>query len=229
MKRVTLTFDNGPWPGVTDHVLRVLDRHVVRATFFMVGQRLQDGASLGLAEEVHAKGHWIGNHTMSHGVPLGLQDASTAEREIGDMDRLLGELAHFDRLFRPNGKGRLGKHLLSPGAVAFLAESKHTIVLWTHVPLDRGVPAEAWVDDAKRAFSDCDWPLLVLHDRPSGHDIPAGSMAYLDQFLTWAKESEIEIVQQFPDSCVPMRNGEILVPMTELITSTTANLVEPQQ
>ncbi|HEY6564744.1 MAG TPA: hypothetical protein VIY86_09630, partial [Pirellulaceae bacterium] len=58
-----------------------------------------------------------------------------------------------------------------------------------------------------------DWPLLVLHDRPSGHALPAGSMAYLDRYLDWARNTGIELVQEFPDACVPIRRGEVCLPL----------------
>ena len=51
---------------------------------------------------------------MTHGEPLGeRQDPDAVEREIGDMEKLLGPLAHEARLFRPNGRGKIGPHLLS--------------------------------------------------------------------------------------------------------------------
>lgn len=219
MRKVTLSFDNGPWPGITDHVLRVLDQYAIRSTFFLVGERLRDPAARSLARAAHSAGHWIGNHSMTHGEPLGERlEPDVAEREIGDMNALLGDLVSPDRLFRPNGKGRVGPHLLSRGAVDYLEATKSTIVLWTSVPKDRGVPADAWVQDAQRAVLTDDWSLLVLHDRPSGHDVPAGSMAYLARFLEWTREQGIEIVQEFPDACVPMRRGAIVGSMKDLVT-----------
>jgi hypothetical protein len=36
MKRVTLTFDNGPTPGITEHVLDLLSARRIQTTFFIV-------------------------------------------------------------------------------------------------------------------------------------------------------------------------------------------------
>lgn len=214
MTRLTLTFDNGPTPGITDHVLDVLNHFGVKTTFFLVGSRLCVPAARALAERAHRDGHWIGNHSMTHGTPLAERpDAHTALREIADMDALLGSLCHPDRLFRPNGRGKIGPHLLSAAARDYLLRSRGTMVLWTHVPQDRHGPADAWVADARRPFAEMDWPLLVLHDRPSGHDVPAGSMSYLEAYLEWALRSGIEIVQEFPDSCVPIRRGQVCMPL----------------
>ena len=214
MKRVTLTFDNGPTAGITDHVLDVLKAHDACATFFVVGTQLLLPGARAIAERAQAEGHWIGNHSLTHGVPLGDRpDREAAAREIGDMDRLLGPLAHEDRLFRPNSRGTLGPHALSPAACDHLVAHSGTLVLWTHIPRDRGVAADAWVADAQRASDECDWPVLVLHDRPSGHDIPAGAMAFLERYLTWARASGIDIIQDFPETCVPIRCGQIRMPL----------------
>jgi peptidoglycan/xylan/chitin deacetylase (PgdA/CDA1 family) len=63
-KLVALTFDDGPWPGQTDKILKILEREGVHATFFMVGARVR--ASPGLAKEVVEAGNLAGNHTLGH-------------------------------------------------------------------------------------------------------------------------------------------------------------------
>jgi len=61
---VALTFDDGPNPDATPAILDCLAEHGVPATFFMVGRRAAQHA--GLAREVVARGHEVGNHTYSH-------------------------------------------------------------------------------------------------------------------------------------------------------------------
>ena len=63
-KLVALTFDDGPWPGQTDKILKILEREGVHATFFMVGARVR--ASPGLAKKVVEAGNLAGNHTLGH-------------------------------------------------------------------------------------------------------------------------------------------------------------------
>jgi hypothetical protein len=77
MKRITITFDNGPTPGVTERVLDVLARRDIRAPFFVIGQQLRDQRALEIMHEAQAAGHWIGNHTLTHAVGLG--ERATAE------------------------------------------------------------------------------------------------------------------------------------------------------
>src|SRR3712207_8879193 len=59
MPRLTLTFDNGPWLGATEAVLDILAERSVRATFFVVGERLKALGGRALAERARAAGHWI--------------------------------------------------------------------------------------------------------------------------------------------------------------------------
>lgn len=62
-RMLALTFDDGPTPG-TVPLLRILERHQVRATFFQCGEQVRRNPSI--AQEVAAAGHLIGNHTDTH-------------------------------------------------------------------------------------------------------------------------------------------------------------------
>lgn len=61
---LALTYDDGPNDRSTPELLEVLDRFGVCATFFMVGKFVRQRPDL--ARLVHAAGHVIGNHTMTH-------------------------------------------------------------------------------------------------------------------------------------------------------------------
>jgi hypothetical protein len=81
--RLSLTFDNGPTPGITERILEVLARHGLRVTFFVIGEKLRDKAAAGLLAEMAAAGHWIGNHSLTHSVALGDRpDAAYAHAAI---------------------------------------------------------------------------------------------------------------------------------------------------
>jgi len=93
---LTLTFDNGPDPDVTPRVLDVLAGRGIKTTFFVIGEKLADSERRGLAVRAHGEGHWIGNHTFTHSIPLGEQaDRETAENEIGRTQKAIFDLAHL--------------------------------------------------------------------------------------------------------------------------------------
>jgi len=61
---VALTFDDGPDRASTPHVLEALDRHGVRATFFLLGAHVAPAA--GLVRELVAAGHELAVHGWDH-------------------------------------------------------------------------------------------------------------------------------------------------------------------
>ena len=202
MKRLTFSFDNGPRPGATEPLLDFLRAREIRATFFVVGEAL-DAAGLALIERANREGHWIGNHTLTHGPPLGLEgDADRVAREIGETERLIGPLAHADRLFRPNGAGALGPHLLSPSAVSYLSEHSYTVVTWNNVPGDFRAPHEAWLPRALDTIEEQDWSLIVLHDQ-----FIAPMLDLLARFCDALEDRGVAIEQSFPPSSILMERG----------------------
>ena len=88
---LTLTFDNGPEPGVTPRVLDILRERGIKTTFFVIGEKLGDPERRRLAARAHDEGHWIGNHTFTHSVPLGQQrdagDGTKRDRPDAGRDR----------------------------------------------------------------------------------------------------------------------------------------------
>lgn len=218
---LTLTFDNGPEPGVTSRVLDILGEREIKATFFVIGQKLAEPARRKLAARAHDEGHWIGNHTYTHTVPLGQQPArDTAEQEIGRTQRAIGDLAHPDRWFRPFGAGgNLDRRLLKPSVIDYLCRNRFSCVLWNAIPRDWDDP-DAWVE---RAVSQClaqPWTLMVLHD------LPSGAMDHLESFLDRAAAAGARFRQDFPPQCVPIRRGEIVAPVQTYVSSIEESLAQ---
>jgi peptidoglycan/xylan/chitin deacetylase (PgdA/CDA1 family) len=202
MRRVTLTFDNGPTPGVTSKVLDTLARRGIRTTFFVIGNKLADSAAAALMRDAHAAGHWIGNHTLTHSVAFGEQrDNAVVVREIEETQRRIGDCSHPDKLFRPYGKaGRLGPHLLNRAALSLLLEQQFCCVTWTSVPGDWYDP-EGWIARGIANVGAADWSVVVLHD------IAAACAARLREFIDRLDDLGVEYRQDFPDDVVLTRAG----------------------
>jgi peptidoglycan-N-acetylglucosamine deacetylase len=76
-KEVVLTFDDGPLPPKTNHILDILAKECVKATFFMVGKMATTYPDV--ARKVEAAGHTIGTHSQTH--PLRLHKVALAKAE----------------------------------------------------------------------------------------------------------------------------------------------------
>jgi len=64
VKRVALTFDDGPHPKNTLKILELLKKYDAKATFFMLGNRVDFYPDI--VKEIANQGHELGNHTWDH-------------------------------------------------------------------------------------------------------------------------------------------------------------------
>lgn len=148
-KCIYLTFDDGPIPEATPHILDILQHYNVPATFFMVGDNARKYP--GLVEEVRRRGHDIGNHTMHH-----LQGAKVTTRrylrDVKEADELLQT-----NLFRP-------PHGWLRPLQAIVMKRKYHLVMYDLVTRDyaKYITAQGIVDNVKRFTRP--GSIIVFHD-----------------------------------------------------------------
>lgn len=70
---VALTFDDGPNETFTPQILAILKKYNIQATFFVVGMNAEKHPDL--IKQIHAEGHIIGSHTMTHALLTKLTEA----------------------------------------------------------------------------------------------------------------------------------------------------------
>lgn len=96
---VALTFDDGPNPHYTPQILDILADYGVKATFFMVGQAIEDYPDI--AQQVIQQGHEVGNHTWHH-YSLNYLGPGTIYHEIETTDISIRALGYGGPIpFRP--------------------------------------------------------------------------------------------------------------------------------
>ena len=98
VKKVALTFDDGPSPECTKDLLEGLKERNVKATFFVIGEKAE--AYPDLIKKIQDDGHIIGNHSYTH-VNLGIlskKDACEQIRKTNDVIyQITGEYPQFLR------------------------------------------------------------------------------------------------------------------------------------
>lgn len=217
MRKVTITFDNGPEAAITHHCLDVLGKHGVKTTFFAVGHKLEDPENRAALVRAKAEGHWIGNHSYSHARSLGSGGASLFDEEVERAQEMLGDLSEEDKLFRPFfNAGVMDDRIFKKSDIDRLAKGGYTCVFYDTLSGDWG-DGEVWVNRALAMLERREWSTLILHDivgYPDGYR--TGSMKRLDEFLVRLKDTDTEIVQDFDPEHVTMRRGELLKPMDHL-------------
>lgn len=155
MKRMVLTFDDGPNPPYTSMILDILKKHKARAIFFLLGYNVKRHPKVAL--RIKQEGHIIGNHSFSHKDLKGLFRFQI-KREIEKTERIFsGALGIKPKLFR----GPYGNYNKK---VEDVVKSKgYKTLNWDICPQDwESLPAETI---AERVISQAkDGAVVLLHD-----------------------------------------------------------------
>jgi peptidoglycan/xylan/chitin deacetylase (PgdA/CDA1 family) len=98
-KKIILTFDDGPHPIWTHNLLDLLNKYDVKATFFLVGKKVQKYPHL--VREIINQGHIAGNHTWSHRILIAVNN-NILKREIHEYDLYFKDNFNYTmKFFRP--------------------------------------------------------------------------------------------------------------------------------
>lgn len=100
-KVLYLTFDAGYENGCTEKILDVLDKHDVKAAFFLVGNYIERNADL--VRRMAEEGHIVGNHTMHHYDMSRISDKAAFSKELQDLEKLYFQTTNqiLPKYYRP--------------------------------------------------------------------------------------------------------------------------------
>ena len=100
-KVLYLTFDAGYENGCTAQILDTLQKHNVKAAFFLVGNYLQKNADL--VRRMVEEGHIVGNHTMHHPDMSAIAEKEAFQKELTDLESLFKEITgkELPKYYRP--------------------------------------------------------------------------------------------------------------------------------
>ena len=125
IKKIAITFDDGPHPSYTEQLLDGLKERGVPATFFVTGEHAELHPDI--IKRMQQEGHLIGNHTYSH-IQLTKKNREKFKQELIKTNEILKEIIGEDVQYVRPPYGSWDK--------SFEKELNMFPVLWTIDPLD---------------------------------------------------------------------------------------------
>ncbi len=109
-KKIYLTFDCGYENGNMDNILNALKKHQVTATFFVVGNFINDNPEL--VKRMADEGHNIGNHSFTH-PDMSVMNEEDFKKQLSDLENKYKEVTGNEvvKLYRPP-QGKYSLHSL---------------------------------------------------------------------------------------------------------------------
>ncbi|MDQ7994856.1 MAG: polysaccharide deacetylase family protein [Luteibacter sp.] len=151
-----LSFDDGPEPGHTPRLLDTLAKHGVKASFFLVGEKIEQYPEI--VQRIVAEGHMIGNHSYSHWSFSNM----TLTKQLDEVYRTDALLRLFDD--RPHHRMRPPSGYVGAQLLLHFARRKRNLVYWSYDSLDyQDAPVETLI---ARLRNDPPAPgdIVLMHD-----------------------------------------------------------------
>jgi len=157
-REIVLTFDDGPNVNTTPKLLDILADHQIKATFFVVGERLDNANARQILARAYKEGHHVGNHTYTH-ADLRKLTAEQIRQELQKTESFIDACGPRNyKLMRPP-YGALNSTVSS-----MLHDLGYTAVLWNVDSLDWKLRSDAWVSHAMDQIEDRQHSLVLMHD-----------------------------------------------------------------
>ena len=178
-KRVYLTFDAGYENGSTEKILDALQKHGVKAAFFLVGNYLEQNPAL--VRRMADEGHTVGNHTWHHYDMSRISDPAAFARELEDVAAKYEEITGepMQKYYRPPQGIYSGENLRQAQALGYKT------VFWSLAYVD-------WNNDAQPTKEEAFSKLLPrIHNGAVVllHSTSKTNGEILDELLTkWEEE-----------------------------------------
>src|SRR5882762_9247486 len=177
---VAFSFDDGPHPIFTPHVLEILLQYNAHATFFLIGERALRHPDL--IARIKSAGHEIGNHYFTDGSLLLHSDAEFV-RNLEQTEKALG-IPPGPKFFRPPGG------VARPSQLRLAQSHGYQCVLGSAYPHDPLHPP-AWYIRWLVTKNLAPGAIVILHD---GISNPTRTLQALPQILTAAHYKGLRFV-----------------------------------
>lgn len=111
-KKICLTFDDGPHEVFTPIILDILKQYNIKATFFIVGDRVSDNKDI--IKRIIDEGHDIGNHSYNHECFSKMTDQDVFD-SINNTNNILNKYFNYTPKYVrvPYGRGYRDERIVS--------------------------------------------------------------------------------------------------------------------
>lgn len=106
VKRIALTFDDGPKAKITEEIIEVLNENDAKATFFILG--INGKRYPKILEKIHESGHQIANHSYNH-PNLKKLPMSDVKKELESTNKIISDVTNEKIVYFRPPYGALGK------------------------------------------------------------------------------------------------------------------------
>lgn len=168
-KRVFLTFDDGPSQSVTIPILDILKQENVKATFFVLGSRVELNPDV--LKREYKEGHYIASHGYSHrysqiyASPQSVIDEYN--KSLVSIRNALGEQEYNPHLFRFPGGYTGGKYAsIKAEAANILEQNNIAHVDWNSLTSDSAgcTTPEQFLAEIDRTIGSHQSVVVLMHD-----------------------------------------------------------------
>ncbi len=182
LKEVALTFDDGPLPNSTPKILSILKKYGVHATFFCIGQQVDEWPSL-VKQELD-QGNAVGNHSWDHSDLTKLTDNQLNYQFNSTSNSIQKALGIRPTMFRPP-YGAYNANVL-----AHARSANVTTFLWSVDTQDWSRPGTSAIVNAVKDQVD-NGGIILMHDGGGDRTQTAEALPIV---ITWLEEHHYKIV-----------------------------------
>jgi peptidoglycan/xylan/chitin deacetylase (PgdA/CDA1 family) len=159
-REIALTFDDGPHSRDTPGVLEVLAKHDIHATFFLIGENIQNNESL--VRQIHESGHQIGIHCYRH-LPFPFEEQNVLQNQLKRTRDLISQTCGISATEIRDVRPPYG--LFTAKTKSLLTEWGYRLVMWNCIPPHFLQPFKWTIQQI--LDSSLPGSIIVLHD---GHN-----------------------------------------------------------
>lgn len=192
-KEIYLTFDDGPSYKVTTEILDILKSEGVPATFFIIGNQIDNQENIIL--RMRDEGHSIGLHSYTHERNNLYSSNDGFINEMLKVQKRLHDVTgeNYSILRFPFGSTN-NTYTLTTSMVELVHNNGFKIYDWTQDTLDGANPNSSPDSIYSHSMSDKDSIILLMHcanvNKTSPHALPKIIKYYKDKGYTFKKITE---------------------------------------